>query len=184
VSRASVREALRVLEATGIIRTGVGSGPDAGAVVIDNPAAGLTAGMRMHIASPHLPVSDIIELRVLLETWAVARVAEASRAAHDSGDAAPDLGPARAVLDRMEGSDAAIEEFHRLDAEFHVGLPTGQCAGRGGDVGAARGDQRACDGRDRGAAGLVGDRAPIARRAQRGSGRGRVGATRPMRPRR
>ena len=32
--------------------------------------------------------------------------------------------PARAVLDRMEGSDAAIGEFHRLDAEFHVGLVT------------------------------------------------------------
>jgi len=45
VSRPSVREALRVLEAMGIVRTAVGSGPDAGATVIDRPAAGLGAAM-------------------------------------------------------------------------------------------------------------------------------------------
>ncbi len=121
VSRASVREAIRVLEAMGIIRTNVGSGPEAGAVVIDNPAAGMTAGIRLHLASHHLPVADIVELRVLLETWSVARVADRVRSSRD-GLSATDLGPSAAVLAQMDETGLSIEEFHRLDAAFHAGL--------------------------------------------------------------
>ena len=43
VSRASVREAIRVLEAMGIVRTAAGSGADAGAVIVADPSLALTA---------------------------------------------------------------------------------------------------------------------------------------------
>ena len=122
VSRASVREAIRVLEAMGIIRTNVGSGPDAGAVVIDNPAAGMTSGIRLHVASHHVPVGDVVQLRVLLETWSVARVADLVRTAGSDGVTPPDLVGASEVLGLMDESSVTIQEFHRLDAAFHGSL--------------------------------------------------------------
>ena len=122
VSRASVREAIRVLEAMGVIRTNVGSGPDAGAVVIDNPAAGMTAGIRLHVASHHVPVGDVVQLRVLLETWSVAQVSDLVRQGDDEDRPAPELDGSAAVLDQMDDPALTIEEFHRLDAAFHAGL--------------------------------------------------------------
>ena len=41
VGRSSVREALRVLEVMGLIRTGTGSGPTAGAIIIGTPSGGM-----------------------------------------------------------------------------------------------------------------------------------------------
>ncbi|MTG87791.1 GntR family transcriptional regulator [Cellulosimicrobium sp. BIT-GX5] len=134
VSRPSVREAIRVLEAMGIVRTAVGSGPDAGATVIDRPAAGLGAAVRLHVASGTLAVRDVVETRVLLETWAAraagARVARASApdGADDDraeGDGADDgvagvLGQARALLDRMDDPALPADAFRELDATFHV----------------------------------------------------------------
>jgi GntR family transcriptional repressor for pyruvate dehydrogenase complex len=122
VSRASVREAIRVLEAMGIIRTNVGSGPDAGAVVIDNPAAGMTSGIRLHVASHHVPVGDVVQLRVMLETWSVARVADLVRTAGSEGVTPPDLVGASEVLGLMDESSVTIQDFHRLDAAFHGSL--------------------------------------------------------------
>lgn len=113
VSRPSVREAIRVLEAMGIVRTAVGSGPDAGATVVDRPAAGLGAAVRLHVASGALAVHDVVETRVLLETWAV-RVA-----AERSGDGAA-LTEAGRLLDRMDDRTLSADAFRELDATFHV----------------------------------------------------------------
>ncbi|MDF2807529.1 MAG: GntR family transcriptional regulator [Cellulosimicrobium sp.] len=131
VSRPSVREAIRVLEAMGIVRTAVGSGPDAGATVVDRPAAGLGAAVRLHVASGTLAVGDVVETRVLLETWAVRAAAERIVAGRDTGGEGSEPGPgtpevagalaaARALLDRMEDPALAAEEFRELDASFHV----------------------------------------------------------------
>lgn len=113
ISRASVREGIRVLEAMGVIRTAVGSGPDAGAVVVADTAAGITSALRLHLASNTLPVVDLVRTRLLLEGWAV-------REAARRGDE-PMLDAAQALLDDMNDVDA-VEEFLRLDAEFHVTL--------------------------------------------------------------
>lgn len=113
VSRASVREAIRVLEAIGIVRTGVGSGPDAGAVIVALPATAFGASLRFHLASSHLEVKDIVASRVLLESWAVQVAAMTAR---DS------LGDALQHLDAMDEPNLSPEEFHRLDAEFHIEL--------------------------------------------------------------
>ncbi|GED09905.1 FadR/GntR family transcriptional regulator [Cellulosimicrobium cellulans] len=131
VSRPSVREAIRVLEAMGIVRTAVGSGPDAGATVVDRPAAGLGAAVRLHVASGTLAVRDVVETRVLLETWAVRAAAERIVAGRDSGGEGSEPGPgtpeladalaaADALLDRMDDPALATEEFRELDASFHV----------------------------------------------------------------
>jgi GntR family transcriptional repressor for pyruvate dehydrogenase complex len=111
VSRTSVREAIRVLEAMGVLRAGVGSGPDAGTVVIADPTAALGSALRLHVATSHLPVRDIVETRVLLESWA------ASRARPDS----PALAEAARLLEQMDGC-AETEEFLALDVRFHLAL--------------------------------------------------------------
>lgn len=119
VSRPSVREAIRVLEAMGIVRTAVGSGPDAGASVINRPAAGLGSAMRLHLAVGTLPVRDVVELRVLLETWAVGRVGDQVRDGSD-GDRALDA--AEVLLDRMDDEELTPQAFQELDSAFHVAL--------------------------------------------------------------
>lgn len=114
ISRASVREGIRVLEAMGVIRTAVGSGPDAGAVVVADTSAGITSALRLHLASSTLPVADVVRTRVLLETWAV----DAAARHRDQRQ----LDAARALLDEMDDPDVTVSEFLRLDAEFHVTL--------------------------------------------------------------
>jgi GntR family transcriptional repressor for pyruvate dehydrogenase complex len=130
VSRTSVREAIRILEAMGVVRAGVGSGPEAGTVVISDPTAALGSALRLHVATQHLPVSDIVETRVLLESWAAARVRPD----------APELAGAAALLDQMDavGMDApeggragtgtpgsgslTVDDFLALDVRFHLAL--------------------------------------------------------------
>ncbi|MFC3300587.1 FadR family transcriptional regulator [Arthrobacter agilis] len=112
ISRASVREGTRVLEALGVVRAGVGSGPQSGTIVTGNPALALDSALRLHVASAHLPVRDIVETRLLLEVWA---------AEHASKDS-PALDRAAVLLDEMDGHDDAPAAFLERDALFHVAL--------------------------------------------------------------
>ena len=116
VSRPSVREAIRILEAMGIIRTAVGSGPDAGATVVDRPAAGLGAAVRLHVATGTLPVGDLVETRTLMETWAVGHAA-AIRAADDYPEL---LEEAERLLKEMDDPDLERGEFIERDQLFHL----------------------------------------------------------------
>src|ERR671921_2175173 len=111
VSRTSVREAIRILEAMGVVRAGVGSGPEAGTVVISDPTAALGSALRLHVATQHLPVEDVVETRVLLESWA------AALARPD----APELDLAAALLDDMD-EDHGTDDFLALDVRFHLAL--------------------------------------------------------------
>ncbi|MGW9414827.1 FadR/GntR family transcriptional regulator [Arthrobacter cupressi] len=111
VSRTSVREAIRILEAMGVVRAGVGSGKDAGTVVIADPAAALGSALRLHAATRHLPVADIVETRVLLESWAVSRARPGS----------PALAEAAVLLDEMDAAPGT-EDFLALDVRFHLAL--------------------------------------------------------------
>jgi DNA-binding FadR family transcriptional regulator len=115
VSRPSVREAIRILEAMGIVRTAVGSGPSAGATVIDRPAAGLGAAVRLHVASGTLPVSDVVRTRVLLEASAV----------RDAAARLPDelaLEAVRGHLDAMAAPGLGATTFLEHDQDFHIEL--------------------------------------------------------------
>lgn len=112
VSRTSVREAIRILEAMGVVRAGVGSGPEAGTVVISDPTAALGSALRLHVATQHLPVADIVETRVLLESWAVAHARPGS----------PELADAARLLNQMDAEALAVDEFLALDVRFHLAL--------------------------------------------------------------
>ncbi|NIK58784.1 FadR/GntR family transcriptional regulator [Kribbella shirazensis] len=115
ISRPSVREAVRVLEAMGVVRTATGSGPEAGAVIVAEPVSPLTAVLRLHLATNHLPMGDVVQTRLLLESWSAREAA-----ARELG--ADELKVAEELLDRMDDAALPPEEFHQLDAEFHVAL--------------------------------------------------------------
>lgn len=116
ISRASVRDAIRILDAMGMVRTSTGSGPNSGAVVISEPAIGLSATLRLHVASRQLSVADIVESRILLETWA-ARSADLSS---DPERSAAVLRRTADLLTAMDDPGLNREEFHDLDSQFHV----------------------------------------------------------------
>lgn len=115
ISRASVREAIRVLDAMGVLRSSVGSGPTSGAIVVSDPSAGLSSALRLHVASSRLPVADIVETRILLETW-TARTG-ATRAGGDE-----DRAQAARLLHAMDDPGIDRATFHELDAQFHVAM--------------------------------------------------------------
>ena len=115
ISRPSVREAVRVLEAMGVVRTATGSGPEAGAVIVAEPVSPLTAVLRLHLATNHLPMGDVVQTRILLESWA-------AREAAGRQMTAGELKLAEDLLDQMDAPGLSPEEFHLLDAEFHVAL--------------------------------------------------------------
>jgi GntR family transcriptional repressor for pyruvate dehydrogenase complex len=114
VSRSSVREAMRVLEAMGVVRIAAGSGPEAGATVVADPITSIGSALRLHAATKHLPVRDLLETRILLESWATQETADRRPR--------PDLKRVDELLDAMDDPNLAPEEFLRLDAAFHVAL--------------------------------------------------------------
>lgn len=116
ISRASVREAIRILDAMGLVRSSTGSGPAAGAVVISEPSAALAWALRMHVATRALPVRDLVQTRLLLETQSAL---EAATAPETPGRAAA-LEHAAVLVAAMEDPRLPDEQFHAHDAEFHV----------------------------------------------------------------
>ncbi|WP_438856135.1 FadR/GntR family transcriptional regulator [Agromyces sp. M3QZ16-3] len=119
VGRSSVREALRVLEVLGLIRTHAGSGPTAGAIIIATPGGGMSALMRLQVAASGFPVADIVATRLVLETHVAADLAAASARGAASG---PDLTAAERLLDAMDDPALDPAEFLALDAAFHLAL--------------------------------------------------------------
>lgn len=116
ISRASVREAIRVLDAMGLVRSATGSGPKAGAVVISEPSAALAWALRMHVATRSLPVGDLVQTRLLLETQSAIGAASAP----DDPERTRILERAEDLLDVMDDPELPARDFHAYDAEFHV----------------------------------------------------------------
>lgn len=116
ISRASVREAIRVLDAMGLVRSATGSGPKAGAVVISEPSAALAWALRMHVATRSLPVGDLVQTRLLLETQSAIGAASAP----DGPERTRILERAEELLDVMDDPELPARDFHAHDAEFHV----------------------------------------------------------------
>ena len=114
VSRTSVREALRVLEALGIIDANTGSGKDAGSIVTGRSTAALGNLLRLHMAVTRIDLSDLIEIRCQLE-----QNAAAGAAVQATGDEVAHL---RALIANMRADDVEEEQFNELDTEFHVSI--------------------------------------------------------------
>jgi DNA-binding FadR family transcriptional regulator len=114
VGRSSVREAIRVLEVLGLIRTATGSGPAAGAIIVALPGGGMSALMRLQVAAQGFAVGDVVKTRLVLEAAVIEALATAS--------VAPHLAPARQLLDAMDQTALTEAEFLALDAQFHLAL--------------------------------------------------------------
>jgi GntR family transcriptional repressor for pyruvate dehydrogenase complex len=113
VGRSSVREALRVLEVMGLIRTGTGSGPSAGAIIIATPRGGMSALLRLQVAAQGFPIDDVVRTRLVLES----AVADAL-----ASDPERETAPARVLVDAMDAGSLTPAEFLSLDAQLHVAL--------------------------------------------------------------
>lgn len=112
VSRTAVREAVRVLEARGVVRSATGSGADAGTVITALQSHALTGLIGLHVALHTVDVADIVRARVALERESVQL---ASRRAD-----ATDLADLQALLDTMDDPEVTVEAFNQLDADFHI----------------------------------------------------------------
>lgn len=113
VGRSSVREAIRVLEVMGLIRTATGSGPQAGAIVVATPTGGMSTLMRLQVAAQGFPLADVVQTRLVLEGAVVGALAAADQ---------PPLADVRRILDAMDADALSAEEFLALDAQLHYVL--------------------------------------------------------------
>lgn len=112
VSRSSTREALRMLEAQGLLRT---IGRRQSRVVAEaGPVGPLRTTMNSLLKTKRISMDELQELRLALEVVAV-RSAAADPAERDFREC-------RAALERMRRSLDDIEAFDRADAEFHEAL--------------------------------------------------------------
>ena len=114
MSRPAVREALRVLEAQGAVRSQVGKGPDSGTTIDRVPSDALARLLRLHVALGSFPIEDLVDTRVALER---ASVVLACRNAQPQ-----DLARMRERLMAMDEPEIDRETFDQLDTDFHVAL--------------------------------------------------------------
>lgn len=112
VSRGSLREALRVLEALGTIKTSTGSGPRSGTIITGSPGQALALALRLQLATSQVGHQHIYEMRILLETWA----------AQNAESGGVEWLVAEGLLDQMDVSSLEASEFLSLDAEFHASI--------------------------------------------------------------
>jgi GntR family transcriptional repressor for pyruvate dehydrogenase complex len=112
VGRGAVREAMRVLEAYGVVRTETGT--ERGTTLTAMPSEALTQILRLHIGLANFPMADVIEARVMLERWS-------ARLAARHGTTA-DLEAIATELRQMEGLAGDREAFNEHDTAFHVAI--------------------------------------------------------------
>jgi len=114
VSRPAVREALRILEAQGAVRSQVGKGPDSGTTIDRLPSDALARLLRLHVALGSFPLQDVVQTRVVLERASVVLAC--------SNAGPQDLENMRADLEAMDDPQVDRETFNRHDTDFHVAL--------------------------------------------------------------
>ena len=109
VSRSAVREALRVLQAQGLVASQ--PGPGRGTRLSDSQGEALGRLFRLHLALASTSISDLTETRIALER------ATAALAAHNAKPAR-----LRAIERRLQAMEDTfdLDAFNELDTEFHV----------------------------------------------------------------
>jgi GntR family transcriptional repressor for pyruvate dehydrogenase complex len=112
VSRPSLRESLRVLEALGIVDIRPGGGAEGGAVLVGEPGSGFVNLLKLQLALGQFDATEVLETRIALETWCCEEAANRATNA--------DILELEMILDQMEDPEISTAEFNRLDAAFHV----------------------------------------------------------------
>ncbi|MDL9948494.1 FadR/GntR family transcriptional regulator [Gordonia sp. ABSL11-1] len=115
VSRGAVREALRILEAIGVVEAGTGSGPTAGSTIVRDSFSGLAMVLRIHMQVASFERDDLLEVRLSIERLASRKAARAATS--------EDIDELRALVERMRGVDS-VATFNDLDAAFHIQIAT------------------------------------------------------------
>lgn len=114
VSRPSVREAIRILEAMEIVRSRPGNSTDSGLVVSTEPSRALSDLLGIHVALSSYSVDEVVRVRTGLEVQSVRRTAERVDET--------DMGSLRETLQHMVDPGLDRAAFLDLDTEFHLGL--------------------------------------------------------------
>ena len=117
VGRSRTREALRTLEDMDLVQLYNGRGKEMLVHLSDEPAAAASAALRLHMSSSRYPTRDLVQTRILLESWAIARIDPKTVSFAEMDE----------VLEQMEDFDLSIRDFLELLLTFHHQVM--RCAG-------------------------------------------------------
>ena len=117
VGRSRTREALRTLEDMDLVQLYNGRGKEILVHLSDEPAAAASAALRLHMSSSRYPTRDLVQTRILLESWAIARIDPKTASFAEMDE----------VLAQMEDFDLSIRDFLELLLTFHHQVM--RCAG-------------------------------------------------------
>lgn len=117
VGRSRTRDALRTLEDMDLVQLYTGRGKEMLVHLSDEPAAAASAALRLHMSSSRYPTRDLVQTRILLESWAIARIDSKTVSFAEMDD----------VLAQMEDFDLSIRDFLELLLSFHHQVM--RCAG-------------------------------------------------------
>lgn len=117
VGRSRTREALRTLEDMDLVQLYNGRGKEILVHLSDEPAAAASAALRLHMSSSRYPTRDLVQTRILLESWAIARIDPKTASFAEMDE----------VLEQMEDFDLSIRDFLELLLTFHHQVM--RCAG-------------------------------------------------------
>ncbi len=117
VGRSRTREALRTLEDMDLVQLYNGRGKEMLVHLSDEPASAASAALRLHMSSSRYPTRDLVQTRILLESWAIARIDPKTASFAEMDE----------VLAQMEDFDLSIRDFLELLLAFHHQVM--RCAG-------------------------------------------------------
>lgn len=117
VGRSRTREALRTLEDMDLVQLYNGRGKEILVHLSDEPASAASAALRLHMSSSGYPTRDLVQTRILLESWAIARIDPKTASFAEMDE----------VLAQMEDFDLSIRDFLELLLTFHHQVM--RCAG-------------------------------------------------------
>ena len=117
VGRSRTREALRTLEDMDLVQLYNGRGKEMLVHLSDEPASAASAALRLHMSSSRYPTCDLVQTRILLESWAIARIDPKTTSFAEMDE----------VLAQMEDFDLSIRDFLELLLTFHHQVM--RCAG-------------------------------------------------------
>ena len=117
VGRSRTREALRTLEDMDLVQLYNGRGKEMLVHLSDEPASAASAALRLHMSSSRSPTRDLVQTRILLESWAIARIDPKTTSFAELDE----------VLAQMEDFDLSIRDFLELLLTFHHQVM--RCAG-------------------------------------------------------